>query len=310
MKKLLFALCLLAASICSAQTVISGVVLNDQVTVTFSATPAFDASKANMFSLTLTGNVTSSTLSNAFVGQQLGLEICQDATGSRTFVPPTNVAGFTTIPSTANVCTVQFFWFDGANAQPDRVGIINGVSYPPNPSTHSVPVVTAANVITYKVIPDCQDSAGNHINYTQSTDVWSCGTTVPSTLTNETLAGTTPVNRVRANQGTALTTAKVGTLTGWGTTATVSSVSGTDSAGTINISSSGTGQTINPFFVLTFADGTWTTAPLVMVNRADGFAPVAYCMVDSTTATTVTIGLSGTPVAGTTYTINFTTIGR
>ncbi|HME01059.1 MAG TPA: hypothetical protein VKM93_27575 [Terriglobia bacterium] len=28
-----------------------------------------------------------------------------------------------------------------------------------------------------KTIPDCQDSGGNHLNYTQSTDVFSCGTT-------------------------------------------------------------------------------------------------------------------------------------
>jgi hypothetical protein len=206
MKKLIFAL-LLIASLASAQTRIKGVILDDAVTVAFSATPTFDASKANFFALTLTGSVTSSTLSNALVGEQFAFEICQDATGSRTFVPPTNVAGFTTIPSTANVCTVQFFWFDGANAQPDRVGIINGVSYPPNPSTHSVPVVTAANVITYKVIPDCQDSAGNHVNYTQSTDAFSCGVTVPAnvvtttgtqTLTNKTLTapiiGTTTIS--------------------------------------------------------------------------------------------------------------------
>ncbi|HEY3771320.1 MAG TPA: hypothetical protein VGN44_21785 [Candidatus Angelobacter sp.] len=45
-------------------------------TVTFAATPAFDASINSMFKLTLTGNVTSSTLSNAIAGEQLSFEIC------------------------------------------------------------------------------------------------------------------------------------------------------------------------------------------------------------------------------------------
>lgn len=53
---------------------------------------------------------------------------------------------------------------------------VNGVAYPSAPSTHQVAVVTASNTATYKTVPDCQDSAGNHINYTQSTDAFSCGT--------------------------------------------------------------------------------------------------------------------------------------
>lgn len=48
------------------------------------------------------------------------------------------------------------------------------------PSAHSVIIWPAptANVaaFSFKVIPDCQDSGGNHLNYTQSTDAFSCGT--------------------------------------------------------------------------------------------------------------------------------------
>jgi len=50
------------------------------------------------------------------------------------------------------------------------VAKVNGVSYGSSPPSHSVPV----NGV-YKVVPDCQDSAGNHLNYTQSTDAFSCG---------------------------------------------------------------------------------------------------------------------------------------
>src|SRR4029077_15276068 len=56
-------------------------------------------------------------------------------------------------------------------------GKVDGVAYPATPSNHQVPVVTASNTATYKTIPDCQDSSGNHLNYTQSSDAFSCGTT-------------------------------------------------------------------------------------------------------------------------------------
>jgi hypothetical protein len=56
------------------------------------------------------------------------------------------------------------------------VAKVNGVSYPASPSTHQTAVVTASNVITYKTVPDCTDASGNHLNYTQSSDAFSCGT--------------------------------------------------------------------------------------------------------------------------------------
>lgn len=334
MKKL-FAVILCLASLCQAQSRYKGVMLYDQVTVTFSATPTFDASKANVFKLTLTGNVTSSTLSNALTGQDLIFELCQDGTGGRTFVAPANVLGFLAISSTASACTTQEFIFDGTNAQPltATASAINGVIFPASPATHSVPVVTAANTTTWKVVPDCTDTTGNHINYTQSTDVWSCGTSVPANVvTTATLAsppaiggtapntgkfttltgtGDTQVKRIKGNQATALVTGDVGTLTGWGTTASVSAVLGTDGAGSIVIASAGTGQTINPTFVLTFHDGTWTNSPIVVATRTDVSGPAATWQVTSVTATAVTFQFNnGTPAAGASYSLNFIAIGR
>lgn len=65
----------------------------------------------------------------------------------------------------------------GATAITTTTAKVNGVSFPATPSLHSVPVTTASNTETYKVVSDCTDTAGNHLNYTQSTDSWSCGTT-------------------------------------------------------------------------------------------------------------------------------------
>jgi hypothetical protein len=68
------------------------------------------------------------------------------------------------------------------------VGKVNGVTFPSSPSTHQVPVVTAANTVTYKTISDCTTGL---LQYTQSTDLFSCGTSATSlTLTTPTL--TTP----------------------------------------------------------------------------------------------------------------------
>jgi hypothetical protein len=94
-------------------------------TVTFLATPTFDAALGNTQKITLTGNVTSSTLSNATAGQALDFIICQDATGSRTFVWPTNVKGGVTIGSTLSTCNAQNFIFDGTNAYALSSGVIN-----------------------------------------------------------------------------------------------------------------------------------------------------------------------------------------
>src|SRR6185437_1233708 len=87
-------------------------------TVTFSATPTFDSSVANTFQITLTGNVTSSTLVNAVAGEILTFIIIQDATGSRSFQWPTNVKTAEVISATANSRSIQSFIFDGTNAYP------------------------------------------------------------------------------------------------------------------------------------------------------------------------------------------------
>lgn len=90
-------------------------------TVSFSATPTFTvgaATNPQNFQITLTGNVTSSTLTttSATTGQDVAFKICQDGTGSRTFAPPANLINFGSIPTTASTCGKQIFRYDGANA--------------------------------------------------------------------------------------------------------------------------------------------------------------------------------------------------
>jgi hypothetical protein len=91
----------------------------------FSATPQFDVSTGDQF-ITLTGNVTSSTLVNLAAGQRVTFKVCQDATGGRTFAWPTAAHGTTTISSGANTCTVQQFEsFDGSTLNATGPGVPN-----------------------------------------------------------------------------------------------------------------------------------------------------------------------------------------
>ncbi len=136
--------------------------------------------------------------------------------------------------------------------------------------------------------------------------------TLPSpVISDPTITGNTNVKRLKANQGSPLVLGDVGGLSaGWGTTASVSSVAGNDVIGQISITSNGTGQGPNPTFTLTFHDGTWTTAPLCLVVRGDGFGPIGSMIPNAMTATAAAFFFNAVPVAGTTYTATFICIGR
>lgn len=84
--------------------------------VRFSAAPTFNAALGNVQEITLTGNVTSSMLTNAVAGEKLNFVICQDGTGSRAFRWPAQMRGAMTIGSTASKCSAQEFVYDGRNA--------------------------------------------------------------------------------------------------------------------------------------------------------------------------------------------------
>lgn len=78
-------------------------------TVSFSATPNFDLNQGSTQTITLTNNVTSSTISNAAAGQMVTFIICQDSTGGRTFVWPTAFKGTMTVGGTLSTCSAQTF---------------------------------------------------------------------------------------------------------------------------------------------------------------------------------------------------------
>lgn len=99
----------------SASVVTGTNIKSGESTVAFSATPTF-VTTAQSNIVTLTGNVTSSTLAAGSAGQGLTLTACQDATGLHTFTWPTNVHGAGTVAVTASTCSSQHFTYSVVKA--------------------------------------------------------------------------------------------------------------------------------------------------------------------------------------------------
>lgn len=105
--------------------------LPQMVTVPFSATPVYDASTGSTFKITLTGNVTSSTFTNAKDGMTYTFHICQDGTGLHSHAWPASfkTAGLIAIPGTAlaSTCSTQQIIWNGtlSAGYPVALGILN-----------------------------------------------------------------------------------------------------------------------------------------------------------------------------------------
>ena len=99
----------------NAPVILPGAIVPATV-ISFSTTPTFTAALGSALQLTLTGNVSSSTLSGAVAGEFILFRILEDGAGSHTFVWPTNVKGAMDIVTTANTVNQQLFYYDGTNA--------------------------------------------------------------------------------------------------------------------------------------------------------------------------------------------------
>jgi hypothetical protein len=89
----------------------------------YSATPTFNASAASTFKMTLSGDVSSSTLANAAAGQILSFVLCQDGAGNHNFSWPSNMKGGMAVGLEAGKCSAQSFVYDGTQAW--ATGVVN-----------------------------------------------------------------------------------------------------------------------------------------------------------------------------------------
>lgn len=92
-------------------------------TVSYSATPTFDLNNGLTQVITLTGNVTSSTIINGQAGQHVTFVIIQDGTGGRTFAWPSNVYGAMVVNPNINGMSIQkLVTYDGTNFYGESLG--------------------------------------------------------------------------------------------------------------------------------------------------------------------------------------------
>lgn len=95
-------------------------------TVTFSATPTFDASAYNGWKITLTGDVTSSTLSNELPGREIAWTIIQDPTGGHAFAWPPEVDSPCAVSAAADAVTLVKAWVDADGVTVTSCQVKNG----------------------------------------------------------------------------------------------------------------------------------------------------------------------------------------
>lgn len=125
--------------------------------------------------------------------------------------------------------------------------------------------------------------------------------TAVGALTSGTITSTARINP----GGTNLTAGDFALSAGWGTTASITGISGKDSRFRLTIASSGTGQGANPTAILTYKNGAYAAAPWSAYSRGDVAAPTTgFWAMTSRTTTAATYTFVGTPVAGNSYVLD------
>jgi hypothetical protein len=243
-------------------------------TVILSATPAFDASQCNAFSLTLgSTTVTGSTLLNAKAGQSLTFTIIQDATGGRSFTWPGNLLSVCSVNPAAYTSTAVTAVFDGTNANAigcttsDLATLIAGPtrSAPGTPSTGlACWFDSGANTLL------CKDPGGN---------VYAATKTVSGRTANQLV---TYIDASGVQHTAALATADLPS----GTTQTIAS--GTVSLGTGAISSAACAPAVT-----VTGTGVATTDAIIASFNGDPTAATGYVPLTSGMLTIIPYPTSG-----------------
>jgi hypothetical protein len=113
--------------------------------------------------------------------------------------------------------------------------------------------------------------------------------------------GDLAVRRLQPTLGTPLGASDFVLSAGWGTTASVGAISGTDQRWRATFTAAGTGQSFNPTITLTYRDGSWGSAPIPALTRVGGTGSALIGFLPASSPTVLTITAEGTPLAGETY---------
>ena len=139
--------------------------------MSFSSTPVFNAASYGYFTMTLTGNVTSSTITGGSVGQQITIQVCQDNSGAHTFAWPANLQNAPFVNPLLQSCTIDVAFFNGAN----WVTVAGYPIVPPNPNVPTVALGAAAGAGASLVTAQGNDFSG-FISFQTGTSPLTSGT--------------------------------------------------------------------------------------------------------------------------------------
>lgn len=124
----------------------------------------------------LTGDITSSAGSCGTTLATVNANVGTFGSSTQCVTATANAKGLITAIS-AGTCTPVFS---------SLTGTISVAQVGSSGASHAVPVDVGGTII-WKVVPNCLDTAGQHINYTQSTDTWSCGSSGAGNLPGQVL---------------------------------------------------------------------------------------------------------------------------
>jgi hypothetical protein len=127
------------------------------------------------------------------------------------------------------------------------------------------------------------------------------GTVSASTVLIDADAAVIPVKRIVSHSSSTITSAQFALSAGWGSTANVSGIVGSDQRIRFVVGSLGTGQAIYPTISYTFKDGQFPYAPIVQATRDGGNQLNVLPVSASCTTSGWTLTFGGTPVSGESY---------
>jgi hypothetical protein len=184
--------------------------------MSFSASPLFASTLYSYFVMTLTANVTSSSITGGQAGQAITLKMCENSSGGYTFAWPSGLLNPPTFNTAPNACTIDFAYYDTTVSAWVTVATYTGFAPPILP--HSIVFADLSNTVY---------GASALVNLFNSP----VAGTIPA-------AGTATYNGVVATSKCTLTTAATAS-----TTFTLKD--GATSVGTIAFAASGTIGAIN-----------------------------------------------------------------
>jgi hypothetical protein len=116
-------------------------------------------------------------------------------------------------------------------------------------------------------------------------------------------------DRIYADDDTAMSSTDFALSAGWGSTSTVSPISGSrDTRGALTVTTSGTGFAGGATITITFRDGAYAAAPFAIVVQAGG-SGTREIPFYTITSTTLTIFRASAPAGGQTYIYSWQVIG-